>query len=217
MMVRITMCFRNYKITLPNNCQPHFFIELYTKNMQRVNADENYFFKKKYFFNLLTNDCYEAELILCKHNDTNKIIAGAIFIKTGAIVQYHLSGLNEDYFSYNPIKLIIDEMRMQYTDEGYKYLNLGGGKGSIEDSLFRFKSSFSKNFKTFKIWKYIVNKNIIVAMQSILAILIQFFGYGYGFLKSSIYVAFLKRKPEQVFSYLFFNMPSLLEKFISLN
>ncbi|WP_411894832.1 glycosyltransferase [Winogradskyella sp. A2] len=52
---------------------------------------------------------------------------------------------------------------------------------------------------------FITYKNIFVAIQSVIAILVQFFGYGYGFLKSSIYVAFLKRKPEEVFSYLFFN------------
>lgn len=51
---------------------------------------------------------------------------------------------------------------------------------------------------------FIVNKNIIVAIQSILAILIQFFGYGYGFLKSSLMVGLLKREPNKVFPLLFF-------------
>ncbi|MEP2058219.1 MAG: hypothetical protein ABJJ05_10465, partial [Maribacter litoralis] len=41
------------------------------------------------------------------------------------------------------------------------YLNLGGGRGgSNEDSLFRFKSGFSKEFKNFKLWKYIVNHEV---------------------------------------------------------
>ncbi|NRD21156.1 glycosyltransferase [Winogradskyella eckloniae] len=48
------------------------------------------------------------------------------------------------------------------------------------------------------------NKNIIIAVQSILAILIQFFGYGIGFLKSTFYVAILKRNPKDVFPKLFF-------------
>ena len=51
---------------------------------------------------------------------------------------------------------------------------------------------------------FIVNKNIIVAIQSILAILIQFFGYGYGFLNSSLMVGLLKREPNKVFPLLFF-------------
>jgi hypothetical protein len=60
----------------------------------------------------------------------------------------------------NPIKLIIDKERIKATEEGFKFFNLGGGRGSEEDSLFKFKSSFAKNFKEFKIWKHVVNKDI---------------------------------------------------------
>lgn len=48
------------------------------------------------------------------------------------------------------------------------------------------------------------SKNGIVAVQSIIAICIQFFGYGYGFLKSTFYIKFLKRQPEKQFPKLFF-------------
>lgn len=135
------------------------FIQLYLENMTRIGADESYHFNTDYYYKLLSSKDYESKLMLCKHNETQEIIAGAIFIKTGNIVQYHLSGLNEDYFNLQPIKLIIDEMCIISTREGYKYLNLGGGKGSKEDTLFRFKRTFSKNFKVFKIWKYIVDRN----------------------------------------------------------
>lgn len=47
-------------------------------------------------------------------------------------------------------------------------------------------------------------KNITVAVLSLLAILIQFFGYGYGFLKSTIKLQFSKRKAEELFPNLFF-------------
>ncbi|WP_179353689.1 peptidoglycan bridge formation glycyltransferase FemA/FemB family protein [Winogradskyella vidalii] len=140
------------------------FIHLYTENMKRVDADDSYFFDNDYFYKLLSSEDIDSKLLLCKYNETQDIIAGAIFIKTGNIVQYHLSGLDEDYFELNPIKLIIDEKRIQSTNEGYKYFNLGGGRGSKEDSLFRFKSSFSKDFKTFKIWKYIVDENTYVSL-----------------------------------------------------
>ena len=46
--------------------------------------------------------------------------------------------------------------------------------------------------------------NLSVAIQSILAIFIQFFGYGYGFLKSTIAIAILNKDPEQRFPKLFF-------------
>jgi cellulose synthase/poly-beta-1,6-N-acetylglucosamine synthase-like glycosyltransferase len=48
------------------------------------------------------------------------------------------------------------------------------------------------------------SKNLLVAFQSIVAIVIQFFGYGYGFLKSTFYIKILKRQPEKQFPKLFF-------------
>lgn len=47
-------------------------------------------------------------------------------------------------------------------------------------------------------------KRIIIALMSILAIGIQFFGYGYGFLKSTIAIKFLNKQPETQFPNLFF-------------
>lgn len=47
-------------------------------------------------------------------------------------------------------------------------------------------------------------KNIIVALLSIVAITIQFFGYGYGFFKSTLLVGVLKKDPKRVFPELFF-------------
>ncbi len=135
------------------------FMEIYYDNMYRVNAKDNYFFDLPYFDALLKSDDYKSELMLTIHNESQEVIAGAIFIKKGNIVQYHLSGTKEEYLYLNPVKLMIDEMRIQATNENYSYINLGGGVGSNEDSLFQFKSSFSKDYKEFKVWKYIVNES----------------------------------------------------------
>lgn len=48
------------------------------------------------------------------------------------------------------------------------------------------------------------SKSVIVAVLSIAAVCIQFFGYGYGFLKSTFYIKLLKRQPEKQFPKLFF-------------
>lgn len=135
------------------------FINLYHENMKRVDADDHYFFNNDYFHQLITSKDFKTRLLLCIHNETQAIIGGALFIEKGTIVQYHLSGLSEEYFDLNAIKLIIDEMRIKVTNQGFEFLNLGGGRGSKEDSLFTFKSSFSKHFKEFKIWKYIVDED----------------------------------------------------------
>ncbi len=48
------------------------------------------------------------------------------------------------------------------------------------------------------------NKNITVAIQAMLAILIQFFGYGFGFIKSTFNLIVLRKNPEDAFPHLFF-------------
>ncbi|GAL61112.1 glycosyltransferase [Algibacter lectus] len=50
----------------------------------------------------------------------------------------------------------------------------------------------------------ISTKNIVVSILAIPAIIIQFFGYGYGFLKSTIAVSVLNKDPENHFPKLFF-------------
>ncbi len=50
----------------------------------------------------------------------------------------------------------------------------------------------------------IVNKNIIVAFQSIVAIIVQFFGYGFGFFKSTFNLVVLRKQPQEAFPNLFF-------------
>lgn len=142
------------------------FIDIYYENMNRVNADDYYYFDKDYFYNFLKSSNFETDLLLAVTKDTNEIIAGVIFVKTNHIVQYHLAGSKSDFLNITPIKILIDEMRIIATKEGFKYLNLGGGLGSKEDSLFRFKISFSKELKPFSVWKYIVNQKIYNELTS---------------------------------------------------
>jgi len=50
----------------------------------------------------------------------------------------------------------------------------------------------------------IQTKSIIIAIQAIFAIFVQFFGYGFGFLKSTFVIRILKKKPEAYYPNLFF-------------
>ena len=47
-------------------------------------------------------------------------------------------------------------------------------------------------------------KNTGIALTALLAVVIQFFGYGFGFLKSTLYLNFTEKAPEEVFPNLFF-------------
>ncbi|MCF8273156.1 MAG: glycosyltransferase [Flavobacteriaceae bacterium] len=51
-----------------------------------------------------------------------------------------------------------------------------------------------------------VTKKLTVALLSMLAILVQFFGYGYGFVKSTVWLNISNKKPEILFPELFFKI-----------
>src|SRR5690606_18239842 len=48
------------------------------------------------------------------------------------------------------------------------------------------------------------NKSLLIAFMSILAVVIQFYGYGTGFVKSTFLINLLNRNPQKVFPKLFF-------------
>ncbi|MGO4918915.1 glycosyltransferase [Maribacter spongiicola] len=48
--------------------------------------------------------------------------------------------------------------------------------------------------------------NLKVSLLSLMATAIQFFGYGYGFLKSTLYINSSSKKPEEIFPKLFFRV-----------
>ena len=73
--------------------------------------------------------------------------------------------------------------------------------------LFQFKWAISL-YMIYFIVAFLValisTKSLIVALQSVVAILIQFYGYGYGFLKSTLKLKMSKKSPQQQFPNLFF-------------
>lgn len=48
------------------------------------------------------------------------------------------------------------------------------------------------------------NKNLVIGSMAVVALFVQFFGYGMAFLKSSFYIGLLKKDPRTQFPNLFF-------------
>lgn len=136
------------------------FIDIYLETMAKLEANDSYFFENKYFFDFLDCDGFETDILLAVLNETEEVIAGTMFVKTNNIIQYHLSGTKNEHFKIAPSRLLLDEMRIQGTAEGYTYFNLGGGYNGKDDALFSFKSSFSDDIKVFKAWKHVVNQEV---------------------------------------------------------
>ena len=135
------------------------FIEIYYETMNRVKAENYYYFEKPYFLEFLKNNEFNAELLVARKNGL--MIAGAIFTSTNQLMQYHLAGTVNNSLKIKAMKTIVDKAIDSGISRGMSELHLGGGVGgSDDDNLFLFKSSFSKDFKRFSIWKYVINKEI---------------------------------------------------------
>ena len=78
---------------------------------------------------------------------------------------------------------------------------------SIGFAFFNFKwglVGYMLYFVVALVLALINTKSLSVSMLSLVAIMIQFFGYGFGFLKSTFAVSLLNKKPETYFPELFF-------------
>lgn len=65
---------------------------------------------------------------------------------------------------------------------------------------------YSTYFLVLFIDALIKTRSLKVSVLALLATVIQFFGYGYGFLKSTLYINFSNKKPEEIFPKLFFRV-----------
>ncbi|RZJ77941.1 MAG: GNAT family N-acetyltransferase [Flavobacterium sp.] len=133
------------------------FTCMYNDNMQRLHADASYFYNEEYFTEILKNNESGSKLITIFDGDS--MICGAIVLYACNVIRNHLSATSVSHISQSPSKLLTDEISLLGRELGLKYFHLGGGLGGKEDSLFKFKSSFSPLTLKDNIWCFIANKS----------------------------------------------------------
>lgn len=138
------------------------FLRLYEETMQRVAADTSYFFDRTYFDDLQAVLGDRLHLFVAELDGT--VCAASLFVHTNDIIQYHLSATSDECLRQAPSKLVIDEARKWGHSVGARWLHLGGGVGSKEDNLYRFKAGFSPIQHKFFIWKWIIQPDVYVEM-----------------------------------------------------
>jgi hypothetical protein len=116
------------------------FFAVYAATMQRVGADWSSF-GRAWIDGLVA--ALGQHVFLARVHQAGKLAAAAMFTRCRGIVQYHLSGTAEDFLDASPSRLLIDEVRRWAGGERMRALHLGGGVGSRDDSLLRFKQGFS--------------------------------------------------------------------------
>ena len=131
------------------------FVQIYQATMARVGAAAHYFFDHEYLMSL--REALGERLKLAVVEIDGTIAATGLFVETGKIVQYHLSGTDEAFLRDRPTKLMLHFVRGWAKERGASWLHLGGGVGGGEDSLFKFKAGFSKERSPFYTLRLVVD------------------------------------------------------------
>ncbi|WP_144478305.1 GNAT family N-acetyltransferase [Cytobacillus oceanisediminis] len=141
------------------------FIGLYNATMDKDNAHDYYYFNSD-FYNSILNDLKYNSLIFYAVYE-KRIIAMSMVLFSNDQLHYHLSASVREYQNLAPTNLLLYEVACWGCENGYKTFHLGGGLGSKEDSLYKFKKVFNKNSNTtFKIGRKIFSEEMYNEMIS---------------------------------------------------
>lgn len=133
------------------------FMEIYDETMKKVHASSFYFFNEEYYKEIMKIN--NINIFNVKFKD--EIIASAIFMNYNKHFHYHLAGSKTEYLKFAPNNFLIWEAIKYAYNIGCSDFHLGGGTdGSLENSLYKFKRSFSEKEKKFFIGKRVHNKEV---------------------------------------------------------
>lgn len=119
------------------------FKRIYNATMDKDHAEEYYYFEDT-FYESIHRDLHENfEMFYAVYN--GQIIAMSIMLFANKQMHYHLSGSVLEYRNLAPSNLLLYKAALWGCEQGFKTLHLGGGVGSGEDSLYKFKAAFNKN------------------------------------------------------------------------
>lgn len=140
------------------------FVDIYRATMARVGAAPNYLYDLDYMSSL--RDSLGERLKLATVEIDGTVAAAGLFVETGSIIQYHLSGTDEAFVRQRPTKLLLHFMRTWAKERGAHTFHLGGGVGNTEDSLFDFKAGFSSARRPFFTLRLVIDPLRYLALSS---------------------------------------------------
>lgn len=119
------------------------FINMYNATMDRDKAEEYYYFGKDFYNSILNDLKYNFLMFYAVYKE--KIIAMSMVLFSNNQMHYHLSASVKEYLTYAPTNLLLYEAACWGCENGFKTFHLGGGLGSKEDNLYKFKKAFNRN------------------------------------------------------------------------
>ncbi len=125
--------------------------------MDKDSAKEYYYFEPDFYTSVLEDLPQNAQVFWAEKE--GRVIAASIMLACNGKMNYHLSGSLREFSSLAPTNLLLYQAAMWGSMNGYRTLYLGGGVGSGEDSLFKFKRAFYKgDLNRFFIGKKVINQ-----------------------------------------------------------
>lgn len=118
------------------------FRVIYNGTMDKDEAEDYYYFKEPFYESVLSDLPQNAQVFWAEKD--GQVIAASIMLAANGRMNYHLSGSIREFSSLAPGNLILYKAALWGCANGYKTFCLGGGVGSEEDSLFKFKRAFYK-------------------------------------------------------------------------
>ena len=118
------------------------FIKIYNATMDKDNAEAYYYFKPEFYKSIHEDLKDNYEMFWAEYE--GKIIAMSIMIFANGRLNYHLSGSDFQYRNLAPSNLLLYKAAMWGMEKGMNTFHLGGGVGSGEDNLYKFKIAFNR-------------------------------------------------------------------------
>ena len=118
------------------------FKRIYNATMDKDHAEEYYYFGDA-FYESIHNDLHDNYEMFYAVLD-GQIIAMSIMLFANKQMHYHLSGSMMEYRHLAPSNLLLYKAALWGCEQGYKTFHLGGGVGSGEDNLYKFKAAFNR-------------------------------------------------------------------------
>ena len=119
------------------------FTEIYNATMDKDHAEEYYYFKRPFYESIDRDLQGNYEMFYAMYE--GRPIAMSIMIFANGRLNYHLSGSDIEYRNLAPSNLLLYKAALWGYEQGCKTFHLGGGVGSGEDNLYKFKAAFNKN------------------------------------------------------------------------
>lgn len=119
------------------------FKRIYNITMKKDDADKYYYFEDEFYESIHKDLLDNYEMFYAEYD--GRIIAMSIMIFANGRLNYHLSGSDAEYRNFAPSNLLLYQAALWGCEQGMKTFHLGGGVGSGEDNLYKFKAAFNKN------------------------------------------------------------------------